>query len=523
MVANIAAARQRLAQKAQKRSAKTSSIPAPIGGWNARDPLGAMDPKDAVSMQNMYPLPYDVMVRKGYSQFATGLPGQVESLMVYAGGATQKMFAASVTGFYDVSTTGVVGAAVVSGLTNARWESSNITTAGGNFLLAVNGFDKLRGYSGSAWWVDGDGAHDITGLDTATCTSVSLFKNRIWFTQKGTLKAWYLGTDSIAGAANYIDMQSIARKGGYLVSISTWTIDAGYGVDDMLVCVTSMGEVIVWRGNDPANAVSWSLLGVWAIGSPFNTRCMMKWGGDLLLMTYDGLYPLTAAVQSDRLDPRISITDKIYSAISEATSTYGSHFGWGMAYYAKANMLILNIPVNEGSQQQQFVMNTITKAWCNFDGINANCWVVYNDEIYFGGSDYVGQFWDVLDDDGVNITGNTQQAFSYFGMRGQTKRWTLLRPTLRSTGIPTAQAVLNVDFALNDATGALTFSPILAGTWGTSLWGTGLWGHGMSTSAQWQGVNAMGYCAGVRVKIAAMGIETHWASTDFVMEPGGII
>ena len=523
MVANIAAARQRIAQKAQKRSAKTASIPAPIGGWNARDPLGAMDPNDAVSMVNMYPLPYDVMVRKGYTKHSTGLPSQVESLMVYAGGSVQKMFAASGTAFYDASAAGAIGAAVVSGLTNARWESTNITTAGGNFMLCVNGNDKLRGYTGAAWWVDGDATHDITGLDTATCTSVSLFKNRVWFTQYGTLKAWYLGTDSIAGAANYLDMQSIARKGGYLVAISTWTIDAGYGVDDMLVCVTSMGEVIVWRGNDPANAVSWSLLGVWAIGSPFATRCMMKWGGDMLLMTYDGLYPLTSAVQSDRLDPRVAITNKIFSAISEATSVYSTHFGWGMVYYAKANMLLLNVPVNEGGLQQQYVMNTITKAWCSFTGLNANCWVIFKDNLFFGGNKYVGNVWEALDDDGETIQSSTQQAFNYFKMRGQTKRWTMLRPTLRSTGIPTAKAILNVDFALNDATGTLTFAPLPAGIWGTSSWGVGLWGSGMSTSAQWQGANAMGYCAGMRLNIAVKGIEAHWASTDYVMEAGSVL
>jgi hypothetical protein len=463
------------------------------------------------------------MVRKGYTPHATGLPGQVESLMVYSSGSTSKMFAASTTKFYDASAAGAIGAAVVTGLTNARWESVNISTAGGNFMLCVNGTDKLRGYTGAAWWVDGDGTHDITGVDSATFTNVALFKNRLWFTQSTSLKAWYLPTDSISGAAQSIDMQSIARKGGHLVSIATWTIDAGYGVDDMLVCVTNQGEVIVWRGNDPANAVSWILLGVWAIGSPFNTRCMMKWGGDLLLMTYDGLYPLTAAVQSDRLDPRIAVTDKIYSAISEATDLYGDHFGWGMAYFAKANMLILNVPVQEGDVQQQYVMNTITKSWCSFLGVNANCWAIFNDNVYFGGNLYVGKFWDSFADADTNIVGNAQQAFNYFGMRGQTKRFTLIRPTLRTNGIPTAFAALNTDFNLADAIGQLSFSPISSGVWGTAVWGTSLWGSGLSTSFLWQGVNAVGYCAGARIKVAARGIETHWTSTDYVFEGGGTL
>ena len=523
MVANIALARRQQAQRAQKRTAKTASVPAPIGGWNARDPLGNMASTDAISLENYWPLPYDVMVRKGYSQYVTGLPAQVESLMPYSSPTASKLFAASGTNFYDASTGGAVGAAVVTGLTNARWETINVATAGGNFMLQVNGNDKLQGYNGSTWWVDGDGAHDITGVDTATCVNISLFKDRVWLIPGNSLKAWYLPSQSIAGAAQSISFQSIARMGGHLIAMGTWTIDSGYGADDYAAFITSKGEVIVYRGTDPSNAVSWTLLGVWAIGSPFTTRCMMKFGGDLLVLTYDGIYPLASALQSDRLDPRIAITNKIYTAISNATTNYGSNFGWDMDYYAKANMLIINIPAATGSSQQQYVMNTITKAWTNFTGINANTFAIFNDEPYFGGNGYVGRFWNVFDDNGANIVGNAKQAFNYFGMRGMTKRWTMMRPTLLTNGIPTALVALNVDFQDFDPTGQLSFSGNAAGLWDQAVWDTGLWGADLNVSNGWQGANGIGYCAAVRLKVAAMGIETHWASTDFVMEGGEVL
>ena len=38
--------------QSQKFSARTASIPAPIGGWNARDSLANMDAMDAVTMLN---------------------------------------------------------------------------------------------------------------------------------------------------------------------------------------------------------------------------------------------------------------------------------------------------------------------------------------------------------------------------------------------------------------------------------------------------------------------------------------
>jgi len=38
----------------QQRRAVTASLPAPIGGWNARDSLAEMNPLDAVQMVNFF-------------------------------------------------------------------------------------------------------------------------------------------------------------------------------------------------------------------------------------------------------------------------------------------------------------------------------------------------------------------------------------------------------------------------------------------------------------------------------------
>ena len=52
------------------RKAKESvvmSVPAPLGGWNARDALGEMEETDAVILQNMFPLTTQVIARFGYT------------------------------------------------------------------------------------------------------------------------------------------------------------------------------------------------------------------------------------------------------------------------------------------------------------------------------------------------------------------------------------------------------------------------------------------------------------------------
>jgi len=507
---------------AKKASSRSASIPAPVGGWNARDSIGEMKPTDAVYLTNYFPTTSDVMLRKGYTQHKTGFSGQIESLMPYSAGTTNTLFAAAGTSFYNATSSGAIGAAVVTGLTNARWQDQNITTSGGSFLLCVNGADKLRGYNGSTWWTDGDGTHDITGVDTAQCIHINLFKHRIFLVQKDTLKVWYLPTDSIAGAAALLDFSSVARQGGYMMAMENWTLDAGAGVDDHAVFITSNGEVIVYKGTDPSDATKWALVGIWEIGAPLGRRCTLKWAGDCLMLTQDGLMPLASALQSSRLDPRVALTDKIYYAVSQAATDYGSNFGWQLLYYAKANMLILNIPVSTG-QQTQYVMNTITKSWCDWTGIGANCWCIFNDEPYFGGNGYVGRAWNGYSDNSTNINGDAKQAFSYFGNRGLLKRWTMVRPILLTEGSPTTLAGINVDFDDTDVTGTLAYAPVTNAVWDSAVWDTGIWGGGLTVTKYWQGVNGVGFAAALRLKMASQGIETHWASSDFVYEVGSVI
>jgi hypothetical protein len=200
--------------------------------------------------------------------------------MSYSSGATDKLFAIAGSSIFDVTNAGTVGAADKTGLGNAKWEYVNVTTPAGGYIYAVNGIDKPLLYNGSTWTNPA-----ITGVTDTTLNNITTFKNQVWFTQNNSLKAWYLPTLSIAGAAAAIDMSAVAQLGGHLVNVGTWTLDAGYGVDDNLVFITSNGEVIVYSGTDPSDATKWALVGVWRIGKPVGKRCFLKYGGDMLILS----------------------------------------------------------------------------------------------------------------------------------------------------------------------------------------------------------------------------------------------
>ena len=515
-------------QMVQRTAANVQSIPAPVGGWNARDSLANMEPMDAVTLINYFPTVSNCVLRGGYSRWATGFTGQAQSLFSYSGGATNKLFAVVGTpalSIYDVTSTGAVGAAVVSGLTNAIWEYTNVATTGGNYLYAVNGVDAPRLYDGTNWTaITGISVPAITGVTTTTLDNVTLFKNRVWFIQKDTLKAWYLPTSAVGGAAQSLDLSSIAKFGGHLVDLDTWTIDAGYGVDDNLAFVTSNGEVIVYRGTDPASDATWALAGVWKLGSPISKRAMLKWGGDLLILTYDGLMPMAQSLQSSRLDPRVALSNKIQGAITAATTAYGgthAAVGWQVYYNAKRTAVWINVPVADGSQQQQYVMNTITKSWCQFTGWEANVWEDYGDDPYFGGNGFVGKAWDSsYADNNSNISANALQAFNYLGSRGVKKYFTRARPSIFTTGTPAISVGINVDFDIQNNATPLSYSANAVGLWDAGLWDSATWGSGLQITNNWQGITGLGYCGAILLTSASSKLEIEWASTDVVYQTG---
>lgn len=583
---------------AQGRSAVTTSLTAPIGGWNARDSIAQMPPTDAVTLNNLYPTPTDIQMRLGYTKYSTGITGQVNTLMNYSGASSEKLFAAAGSVIYDADTT--TATSKLTGLSSDKFQYVNIANAGGHYLSAVNGIDAALIYNGTNWIrvastssvfaitsitrvgtlatlttsaphglsdtnqvtitgaspaafngtyiIDVTGATTftyvmattpssdattvgsytvalyITGVNSNDLVHVNLFKNRLYYTQKNSLKFWYLPTDAIGGAATEFDLGGIARRGGYLQAMGTWTIDAGQGADDYAVFVTNNGEVIVYNGIDPSDPNNWALKGVWQLGQTFNRKCFLKWAGDLLLLTQDGLVPLASALQSSRLDPRINITDKIFYAISQAVTQYQGNFGWQIMYYASPNMLLINVPATTGTQQ--FVMHTISKAWASFSGINATCFELHNQNLYFGGNGFVGQYWSGYSDDGSNINASVQQAYSYFDSAGQLKRFTLVRPTFQTdNGSPSVLCGINVDFDYQNQLGAVAFNPASTslGSWDNAYWDQQTWGGLLSINRIWQGVTGLGFAGGINMSLASQGIDVHWVATDFVMEKGGVL
>ena len=504
----------------------TASVPAPTGGWNDRDSLALMPPQDAVIQINYFSLPSKVILRAGEISWATGLGAAVQSLMGYKPqSGTSALFGAANGKFFNVTASGAVGAAVVSGNANDKWQKINITTPGGSFLMAVNGADKLRGWDGSAWWQDGDGMHDITGVDTSTCSNIYLTLKRVWLVQPRTCSVWYLAVNSIAGAATQFPLGNVFLRGGQVVSMVAWSLDAGAGMQVYTAFFSDQGEVAIYQGIDPSSATTWSLVGVYWTGSPIGTRCAVQFGRDVLVITREGLVPLSQAIITGRIDTKIALTDKIQNATSAAISKYGSNFGWQVIQFPDQNMIILNVPVTVGTQEQ-YVMNTISGAWARFKGWPANCWELYNDQLYFGENGVVRKAWQGTSDHNQPIAGEVLQAFNYFKEEAPAntlKNFTLCRPLLAVDNNPGITFGLNTDFDMTTPTGIPTFLQSGAATWNSGLWNSGQWGGDPAIQKAFQTAFGVGYCAAAHIVSSTNASNIQWSATDYGFKPGGIL
>lgn len=516
----------------------TASVPAPIGGWNVRDPLSAMPQQDAVVMDNWFPEAHEVRLRPGCSGYLpTADPGPF-TLMPWNGPAGQKLLACipfgSSTQFLIGDTSGGTFTALSGFLTSNDYSYTNFTTSGGHFLVAVNGAEDLQLYNGTTLQsINSVSVPAITGVPTNELTFVTQLKRRLWFARKDSSSAWYLPVDAVAGAAVEFPLGAIFKRGGYLVAMGSWSVDGGDGVDDHSIFISSEGEIAIYTGTDPSSASDFFLIGLFYVGEPIGRRCLAQFGGDLLYLCRYGVYPLSKALTSSTIDRRQAITDKINVAFASAVAAYGALPGWQVIVYPGGPFVLVNIPIDElAFTSMQFVMNTLTGAWCRFTGLNAYHWEVFDDLLYSGGigpgtaGDINGiqLQWSGVADNDLPIAGNCQQAFNYFGRRGQQKLCKLIRPMLALDATIGLQLSLDTDFSVNDFASTSSLAPPAGFLWDIAVWDVATWSAGARVLRNWASVPAREfYAAALRLQVSSASATVRWTATDFALEVGGIL
>lgn len=513
-----------------------TTFPAPVGGLNARDSLADMPKNQAIILENFFPTSGGVQVRKGWLKYYYDIPADapVETLIKYNGPTgTEQIFAAAGGDFIDVSAGGAydAGDIVASGFLNNRWQYVQLANQTGDYTVTVNGADIPQFFNGTTW-----AAATITAdamiypeFDATKLIVVAQMHRRLWFVERDSTRVWYLPVDQISGDVKLFDLGEVFPLGGYCMTCLPWSVDTGQGMDDQSVFISSKGNVAVFTGDDPDTAPdNFSLVGVYTIGAPVGRRCACSYGSDVLILSEDGVVPLTTVLSQSKMLMQPPLSDIIQHKLSQVVDDFNTEFGWDLFTSARHNQLYVNVP--DPANAYQFVMNTILDAWCTFTGYTALCWENLFEEAYFGALGYVGRAWEGAIDNpdpdtaiGTSIQTRALQAFNYFG-GPQQKSWSMARPIFIADTEPAANVFFNVDFEV--AENFLPLPPFTSdfdiALWDVALWDVGLWGADSLSWKRWYGLNNIGFAGAIFLKTGSI-TPTNWIATDFIYIMGGAL
>lgn len=501
-----------------RRSSSSAIVPAPVGGWDTRNALADMPIKNAVIMDNWFPDTERIILRKGTKVHVSGMNGPIESLIPYASlSGSGKLFAAVSGNLYDVTSENSLPFPDFSGFLSSRFQHIQFGNASGNYVLIFNGIDTPRIYNGTSWSLS-----TITGPNVNNLIWCNSHQKRIWVGEVNSMIAWYGGIESIGGPFQPFNLNPVAKLGGYIMAMGTWSRDGGEGLDDVAVFLTSEGEAIIYQGIDPNTATDWELIGVFRIGKPIGRRCLIKAGSDLLINTEDGILPCSQILTLDRTQSeKVSLSRQINKAINDSVNRYGNLFGWELFLYPKGKWLLLNIP-QQNQSAVQYVFNTLTGAPCRFVDIPAWCWALLNGDPYYGGPDgavYRADFGTT--DNGKNINGDLLQAFSYFGNPGVRKAFKRCEIVFQSSNPPEFSAWLNTDFQILESNQSIINSPSSSAQWNISKWNESLWSSSSKVFNNWKSIKGFGRSAAMRVKVSTNKSSPAIISLNYIYINGG--
>jgi hypothetical protein len=176
----------------------SASFPAPTKGWIANENLAASTPLGAALLENWFVTATGVRMRAG-SQIYGILPATpIRSMFTYLNGSQENFFAATDDAIYDVTYAvtpsfelitedfdflvtedgdtigmdGVIGTPVVDGFAGGFWNVVQFATAGGTFIVGVNGQNEGLIYDGSQFYPLGPNPVTQLNYDNATADFV---------------------------------------------------------------------------------------------------------------------------------------------------------------------------------------------------------------------------------------------------------------------------------------------------------------------------------------------------------------
>lgn len=384
-------------RRGQKQNSIVTQVPAAIGGINAVTSLPEMNRQEAIFMVNILPEDFGCEVRDGFREWANGWTGGAAKTVIPFEGnvdVDDRLFVASPDGIWDVTTDGTTVPNLEITFPSQGGQAGICHSvvygndAGDRFLLLCDGENGYYVYTQTtdSWEKIAEGGGGITGVDPDLFNFVMIWKARVWFIERETGIAWFLNqAEAFLGAVVQFNWGDQFRYGGPLVSLHNWTLDGGNGIDDYLVGLSGAGDVIVYQGTDPTSKSDFGLVGSWFVGQlPFGNRCATEYGGELYILSVQGLSPLSKVLHGAGInDDQTYITNKVSPYIRSVMDDVQGEFGWHTHIHPKQSLLYINTPPRVGVRQLAFTLYFGHNSWGIIGELDKSHTANWRGEVYW--------------------------------------------------------------------------------------------------------------------------------------------
>lgn len=499
----------------EKNRAGSASLPFPVKGWNTRDAAAAMEPLYALILDNVFPRGNDGRLRRGCQIHASGLGGTIGSILEFplANGSNQ-LIAAADGKVWNATTFGAAPTSLGTGFNSNRWEHSIYAST----LILVNGVDQPQQYDGTTL-----SAAAYTGIaDDAVLCDVVVFKERLYFLELDSTSFWYGSTGAVTGALTEFDVGDFLSLGGYLQAIASWTTNTGLGLQDLLVLVSSEGEILTYSGTDPAT--DFAMTGRYVVPKPHGRRCVKNLGADCFILHQEGVTALSQLIEGIVVAGGYTqFNDAIAPTFRTASQMYGDNTGWELQFVPELSWSLINVPTSSASSIQ-YVMNSRTGAWCRFTGMSATCWALLEGQPFFGAPDgniYQADYGE--SDNGAVINWEVKWAFNYFGDFTRRKLFTLASAQI--VGSQGIEFLFNIDTDFQQRTITDTVEVLEGGgsEWDEDDWDVADWADDTAFSGEWRGINGIGRAGALRMKGSFANVSMAISGAQIIYETAGYL
>jgi hypothetical protein len=343
----------------------------------------------------------------------------------------------------------------------------------------------------------------------------------------------YLPVDSIGGALGTISLSGTFKNGGAVYFTDTWSQDSGSGLDDKFVVISTEGEVAVFEGSNPASASTFNLVGVYSIPKPLGFRATMRAGGDLIIATEGGMIPISASVTKDPAALSLSAISRSIEPdwITEVIARRA--LPWEVVKWPGKSRAYVSLPV-VGSENEPwcFVVNLQTGAWCKYVGWNTRCFVLHDDQVYFGSNDGTIKNAELggFDDVSTPYTSKCAGSWDHLGQIGTIKTVKQARATFRTANnfLPQLSGSVGYSVTFPSAPDAVNVEAADS-LWDIGLWDVAVWDTSVDFRTQttrWVSIGKTGNEFSFQVQVTNGGENTPTAELavfDLTFEYGGLV